>query len=75
MASASKIVFGQFTKVLSIPRGFYKLKIKDNKKSLFHNWQLIPNFFITHLPILVKYRTKATVGAVCTLSRNWQFGA
>jgi hypothetical protein len=31
--------------------------------------------FITHLPILEEYKTKAGVGSVCTLSRNWQLGA
>jgi hypothetical protein len=37
------------------------------KKSLFRNWQLKPNFFIAHLPILVLFKTKGGVIAVCTL--------
>ncbi len=45
------------------------------KKSLFCNWQLIPNFFIAYLPILVQCKTKAAAGAVCAYLRNWQLGA
>ncbi len=41
------------------------------KKCLFYNWQLIQNFFIAHLPILVRCKTKAQ----CTLLCNWQLGA
>jgi hypothetical protein len=42
----------------------YKLKtMDDDKKSFFRNWQLIQNFFITHLPILVRCKTKGAVGA------------
>jgi hypothetical protein len=37
------------------------------KKSLFRNWQLIPNLFIAHLPILVRCKTEGEVGAVCAL--------
>ena len=37
------------------------------KKSLFRNWQLKPNFFIAHLPILVRCKTKGGVGAECDL--------
>jgi hypothetical protein len=35
------------------------------KKSLSHNWQLIQNFFIAHLPILERCKTKGAGGAVC----------
>ncbi len=34
-------------------------------KSLFRDWQLIPNFFIAHLSILVRCKTKGAIGAVC----------
>jgi hypothetical protein len=37
------------------------------EKSLFCSWHLIPNFFIAHLLILVRYKTKGAVGAVCAL--------
>jgi hypothetical protein len=37
------------------------------KKSLFCHWPLIPNFFITYLPILVRCKTKGAVGVVCVL--------
>jgi hypothetical protein len=30
------------------------------KKSLFRNWQVIPNFFIAHLAILVRCKSKGT---------------
>ncbi len=50
------------------------LQVKNNgwrsKKSLFCNWQLIPNIFSAHLPILVRYKTKGSVGAVCALLGN-----
>ncbi len=76
MASAGMTVFEQFTKAGSIHRGLYKLKtMNDNKKSLFRNWQLIPNFFIAYLPVLVRCKTKGEVGAVCFLVYNWQLGA
>jgi hypothetical protein len=45
------------------------------KKSLFRNWQLIQNFFIAHLPILVQCKTKGAVGAARALLRNWQLVA
>jgi hypothetical protein len=45
------------------------------KKNSFRNWQLIPNFFIAHLPILVRCKTKGAVGKMCALLRNWQLGA
>jgi hypothetical protein len=45
------------------------------KKSTFRNWQLIPNFFIARLPILVRCETKGAVGTVCALLGNWQLGA
>jgi hypothetical protein len=45
------------------------------KKSLFRNQQLIQNFFIAPLPILVPCKTKGAVGAVCALLRNCQLGA
>jgi hypothetical protein len=32
-------------------------------------------FFHKHLPILVRYKTKGAVGAVCALLCNWQLGA
>jgi hypothetical protein len=35
MANAGKTVFGQFTKVQSIHRGFYKWKMKDDKQQMF----------------------------------------
>jgi hypothetical protein len=47
----------------------------DDQKSLFRNWQLIPIIFIAHLPILVQWKTKGAVGAVCGLLRNCQLGA
>ncbi len=34
------------------------------KQSLFRNWQLIPNFFIEHLPILEQCKPKGAFGAV-----------
>jgi hypothetical protein len=43
--------------------------------SLFRTWQLIPNFFIAHLPILVRCKTKGAVGAVCALPGNWKLNA
>jgi hypothetical protein len=48
---------------------------KDNKKVLFRKGQLIPNFFIVHLPILVRCKTKGAFRALCALLRNWQLGA
>jgi hypothetical protein len=45
------------------------------KKCSVPNWQLIPNFFIAHLPILVRCKTKGAVGASYALLRNWQLGA
>jgi hypothetical protein len=33
------------------------------KKSLFRNWQLIPNIFSAHFPILVRCKTKGQLGA------------
>jgi hypothetical protein len=60
--------FAQFTNVWSIHRSFYKLKtMDDDQKSLFRNWQLIPNIFIANLPIFVQCKTKVAVGAVCAL--------
>ncbi len=41
------------------------------KKSLLRNWPLIANFFIAHLSILVRCKTKGAVGAVCTLLGIW----
>ena len=38
----------------------WKMTIKN---SLFRNWQVIPNFFIAHLPILVQHKT--SLGSVC----------
>jgi hypothetical protein len=38
------------------------------KKSFSRNWQLKPNFFIAHLPILVRCKTKGAVGAECDLT-------
>ncbi len=32
------------------------------KISLFCNWQLIPDFFIAHLSMFVRCRTKGTIG-------------
>jgi hypothetical protein len=50
--------------------------MKDgNQKSLLHNWQFIPNFFIAHLPILVRCKTKGAVRALCALLSNWQLSA
>ncbi len=35
----------------------------------------MPNFFIEHLPILARCKTKGAVRAVGALLRNWQLGA
>jgi hypothetical protein len=57
----------QVTNVRSINSGFYKWKtIDDNQKSSFRNGLLISNFFIAHLWILVRYKTKGAVGVVST---------
>ncbi len=47
---------------------------KTIKKSLFRNWPLIQNFFIAHLSILVRCKTKAGVGALCALRLYCAFG-
>jgi hypothetical protein len=74
MATAGKAVYAQFTIVRSIHRSSYNPKMKDGiTKSLLQNWQLIANFFIAHLPILVKCKPKAQ--SECTLLHNWQLGA
>jgi hypothetical protein len=36
--------------------------------------QLTQNFFIAHLPILVRCKTKGAVGVVCTLVPYWAIG-
>jgi hypothetical protein len=41
------------------------------KKSLFCNWPLIPNFFIAHLYIVARCKTKGAVRAVWALLRIW----
>ncbi len=50
----------QFTKALTIYRGFYKWKtMDDNKKKVCSAiWQLTQNFFIAYLPILLWCKTK-----------------
>jgi hypothetical protein len=35
------------------------------KKKLILLWQVIPNVFSAHLPILVRCKTKGAVGALC----------
>jgi hypothetical protein len=45
------------------------------KKSLFRNWQSIPNFFIAHLPILVRCKINGAIRVVLVLLHNWQLGA
>jgi hypothetical protein len=47
----------------------------DEKKNLIPQLAFIPNILSAHLPILVRYKTKGAVGAVCALLRNWQLGA
>jgi hypothetical protein len=44
------------------------------KKSLFRHWPmpLILNFFIAYLSILVRFKTKGALGAVCALLHLWQ---
>jgi hypothetical protein len=37
------------------------------KKSLFRHWALIMNYLIAYFSILVRCKTKGTVGAVCAL--------
>jgi hypothetical protein len=37
------------------------------KKSLFRHWPLIMNLSIAHLSILVQFKTKGAVRAVCAL--------
>jgi hypothetical protein len=39
------------------------------KKSLSRHCQLIPNFFIAHLPILVRWKNKGAVETVCSIGR------
>ncbi len=51
------------------------MKNETIKKSFFRHWQLILNFFTVHLPILVRCKTKGTVGALCALLHNWQLSA
>jgi hypothetical protein len=45
------------------------------KKSLFRIWPLILNFFIAHLSILVRCKTKGAVGALCALPHIWPLRA
>jgi hypothetical protein len=45
------------------------------QKIFFLNWPLIQNFFIAHLPILVRCKTKSEVGAGCALLRTWPLSA
>jgi hypothetical protein len=47
----------------------------DDKKVQSAIWQLISNFFIAHLPILIRRKTKGPVSAVWALLRNWELGA
>jgi hypothetical protein len=63
MAIAGKTVYmrGAFIAAFTSEKQW----IKTIQKSLFRNWQLIPNIFIAHLPIPVRCKTKGEVGAVC----------
>ncbi len=77
MANAGKTLSWQFTKVRSIYRGFYKLKtmvtIKKVYSTIGNRYRIC--IFSTHLPIVVRYKPKGAVGAVCALLRNYQLGA
>jgi hypothetical protein len=47
----------------------------DDKKVQSAIWQFIPNFFIAHLPILIRRNTKGPVSAVWALLLHWELGA
>jgi hypothetical protein len=46
----------------------FQLTMKDDYKKSLLLWQLIPNFFIMPLPILVRCKTKGAAGAVCAMA-------
>ncbi len=62
MATARKAVFAQFTKMQSIHPGFYKFEMKDkNNKKFLLKLAIDSDFFIAHLPILVRCKTEGAV--------------
>jgi hypothetical protein len=51
---------------------FTSKKFEMTIKKLTPQLAIDSKFFITHLPILVRSKTNAAVGAACALLRYWQ---
>jgi hypothetical protein len=76
MANAAKTVFVQFKMCTAFIAAFTieKQWMTITERFISH-LQLVPNFFIRHLPILVQCKIKGALRAVCPSLGNWQLGA
>ncbi len=76
LVNDGKRVFAQFTNARSIPSDFYKWKtIEDNQKKFIPPLAIDNEFFAAYFSILVRYKTKGAVGAVCALLHIWPLSA
>jgi hypothetical protein len=69
-------IIAQFTNVQSIHPGFFtsekRITMDDDQKKFIPQLAI---FFIAHLSILVRCKTKGAVGEVCATLRIWPLGA